>query len=129
MQFEALKVFCDVARLRNISQAATVNGLTQSAVSHIVRQLEKHLEVELIDRSTRPLQLTDPGKVYYDGCKGLLEQFGALEASVRNAQDQFAASVRVAAIYSVGLRDMGKYVERLIARQPQAKVHIEYLHP
>ena len=39
------------------------------------------------------------------------------------------ATVQVAAIYSVGLGDMGQYVERFAAEQPFARVHVEYLHP
>ena len=85
MQVESLKVFCDVARCRSFSQAAGLNDVTQSAVSQVVSQLEKRLGVQLIDRSTRPLQLTAAGQMYYDGCKVLLEQYLELEASVRNA--------------------------------------------
>jgi DNA-binding transcriptional LysR family regulator len=61
MQLESLKIFCDVARHRSFSQAAQQSGITQSAVSQIVSQLEKRVQVQLIDRSTRPLQLTSPG--------------------------------------------------------------------
>ncbi len=129
MQFESLKVFCDVARCRSFSQAAQGNGLTQSAASQIVLQLEKRLGVQLIDRSTRPLQLTLLGQVYYDGCKGLVEQYMELEASIRNAEAQIASTVQVAAIYSVGLGDMGQCVERFLERHPNVKVHVEYLHP
>ena len=129
MQFESLKVFCDVARYRSFSQAAAANERTQSAVSQIVHQLEERLRVQLIDRSTRPLQLTPLGRMYYDGCKGLVDQYLELEAAVRNAQEDLEATVRVAAIYSVGLRDMHQYLERFEAQQPRARVHIEYLHP
>jgi DNA-binding transcriptional LysR family regulator len=129
MQFEALKVFCDVVRLRSFSQAAQAWGLTQSAASQIVLQLEKRLDVQLIDRSTRPLQLTAVGQLYYDGCLALIRQYEDLEASVRDVQAQIASSVQVAAIYSVGLGDMGHYVERFRAQHPNVKVHIEYLHP
>ena len=66
MQFEALKVFCDIARFRSFSQAASAHDLTQSAASQIVHQLEKRLDVQLIDRSTRPLQLTPLGQLYFD---------------------------------------------------------------
>src|SRR5439155_24537208 len=59
----------------------------------------------------------------------LVKQYQELEASVRDAQGQLDVQVQVAAIYSVGLGDMGTYVEMLAARQPNAKVHIEYLHP
>jgi DNA-binding transcriptional LysR family regulator len=129
MQFEALKVFCDVARNRSFSQAAQENAVTQSAVSHVVSQLEKRMGVRLIDRSTRPLQLTPLGRTYYEGCKELLEQYLRLEAQVRGGREQVAGTVQVAAIYSVGLGDMGQYVERFAARHPEARAQVEYLHP
>jgi DNA-binding transcriptional LysR family regulator len=129
MQFESLKLFCDVARYRSFSQAAQSNQVSQSAASQIVLQLERRLGVQLIDRSTRPLQLTPLGKAYYEGCKDLVKQYLDLETSIRDAQTQIEAVVQVAAIYSVGLGDMGMYVEQLTTRQPGIKVHIEYLHP
>src|SRR5436853_3961533 len=88
MQFESLKVFCDVARHRSFSQAAAANDVSQSAASQIVLQLEKRMGVQLIDRSTRPLQLTSLGKAYYEGCRGLVEQYMELEASIRSANSQ-----------------------------------------
>src|SRR4051794_31332998 len=103
MQFESLQVFCDVVRLRSFSQAAAVHGVTQSAVSQIVSQLEQRMEVQLVDRSRRPLQLTALGQSYYEGCKNLLEQYAELEASIRSARVEVTGRVEVAAIYSVGL--------------------------
>jgi DNA-binding transcriptional LysR family regulator len=129
MQFESLKVFCDIARFRSFSQAATANEITQSAASQIVLQLEKRMGVQLINRSTRPLQLTPLGKTYYEGCTALVEQYLELEASIRQAQAQMDASLRVTAIYSVGLGDMGQLVERFMALHRHTRVHLEYLHP
>jgi DNA-binding transcriptional LysR family regulator len=127
--FDALKMFCDVARCRSISQAAADNDLSQPAVSLIVRQLEKRLGVQLVNRLKRPVQLTALGQLYYEGCKGLVEQYLELEASVRIALAGRGATVQVAAIYSVGLGDMGSFVERFTRLNPCAKVHVEYLHP
>ena len=129
MQFESLKVFCDVVQHRSFSQAAQANKVSQSAASQIVLQLEKRLGVQLIDRSVRPLQTTPEGKTYYDGCKGLVEQYFELESSIRNAQSELVATIRVAAIYSVGLGDMDQFVERFMAEHAGTKVHVEYLHP
>jgi DNA-binding transcriptional LysR family regulator len=129
LSFESLKIFCDVARFRSFSKAAAANGVTQSAASQVVHHLEQRLGVQLINRSTRPLQLTALGRNYYEGCQGLVEQYLELEASIRNAQEELAATVQVAAIYSVGLSDMGQYVERFKAMQPNTTVTIEYLHP
>ncbi len=129
MQFESLKVFCDVIRYRSFSQAAAANGISQSAASQIVSQLEKHLDIQLINRSTRPLQVTSQGQAYYERCKELVQLYIELEASFRHGKTSLAATVRVAAIYSVGLGDMGQFVERYMAEQPGTDVHVEYLHP
>src|SRR5580658_1075411 len=108
MQIASMKIFCDVARHRSFSQAAAINHITQSAVSQIVSQLEKGLQVQLVDRSTRPLQLTTLGQSYYEGCKTLVERYDelaeryeTLEAGIRNAQVEISGKVLVAAIYSV----------------------------
>ncbi len=129
MQLTSLKVFCDVARHRSFSQAATANDITQSAVSHIVSQLERRMDVQLVDRSTRPLQLTAPGKTYFEGCRTLLDQYHELEAGIRKAQCDLSGAVEVAAIYSVGLSDLGEFTKTFALRRPLATVHIEYLHP
>jgi DNA-binding transcriptional LysR family regulator len=129
MQIESLEVFCDVARHRSFSQAAQARGVTQSAASQVVSQLEKDLGVQLIDRSTRPLRLTPLGQKYYEGCAVLLEQYLELKASIRTAHAQLAGTVRVAAIYSVGLSDMGQLVQRFNVELPDVRVHLEFLHP
>src|SRR5208337_1681609 len=129
MQFEALKVFCDVARCRSFSQAAQANDRSQSAVSQIVLNLEKELGVQLVNRATRPLQLTPLGKRYYEGCKDVVERYYELEASIRQSQADIDTTIQVAAIYSVGLGDMGQFVERFMTQHPGTRVHVEYLHP
>lgn len=129
MQLEAIKVFCDLVNFRSFSKAAEVNELSQPTVSRLVHQLELRLGGSLIDRSRRPLQLTPLGQAYYEGCKSILQQYIELEASLRRAQDRMALEVRVAAIYSVGLGDMGHYVDRFQQQHGQARVHMDYLHP
>jgi len=129
MHLGSLKVFCDVARQRSFSRAAQTNDVTQSAVSQIVSQLERRMDAQLIDRSTRPLQLTALGQSFYEGCKALLAKYAELEASIRSACTEVVGTVDVAAIYSVGLSDMGQYVERFRQRHAKAQVRIDYLHP
>jgi DNA-binding transcriptional LysR family regulator len=129
MQLESLKIFCDVARLRNFSKAALESGVTQSAVSQIVSALERRMNAQLVDRSTRPLQLTPVGLTYYEGVKSLVEQYAELEADIRNARGDISGVVTVAAIYSVGLGDMGQLVQRFQEAWPKAQVRIDYVHP
>lgn len=131
MQLESLKIFCDVVRAASFSRAAAENRIAQSSASHVVHELEKRLGVKLIDRSKRPLVPTPQGKLYYEGCREILVKLAELENRVRGLEDDgnVAGVVRVAAIYSVGLLDMNRYVEQFRSVCPRAEVRLEYLHP
>jgi DNA-binding transcriptional LysR family regulator len=131
MQLESLKIFCDVVRWSSFSRGAAENGISQSSASQAVHHLEARLGVKLIDRSKRPLVLTPQGKVYYEGCKDLVERYEELENRVRALEDEdtVTGTVCVAAIYSVGLHHMSRYVRLFEQRHPQAGVRLEYLHP
>lgn len=131
MQFESLQIFCDVVRWASFSKGASENKISQSSASQAVHQLEVRLGVRLIDRSKRPLVLTEEGRVYYEGCKDLVARYLELENRVRTLEDDRKATgtVGVAAIYSVGLQQMHRYARTFEARNPAATVRLECLHP
>ncbi|MCA9067756.1 MAG: LysR family transcriptional regulator [Planctomycetaceae bacterium] len=129
MHLRNVEIFCEVVSLRSFSKAAEVHHVSQSSASQAVHQLEKRLETLLIDRSKRPFELTAAGRIYYEGCRDLLEGFRQIEDQVRQAKDQVAGRVRVAAIYSVGLLQMDAYVKQFEERYPDTELQLEYLHP
>jgi DNA-binding transcriptional LysR family regulator len=129
MNVKSLKVFCDVAGRRSFSLGAAASGVTQSCASQIIRGLEDSLGVRLIDRSRRPLALTPEGKVYYDGCRKLVQNYFALEEEVHSLHQEFEGRVRVASIYSIGMVYGKDLVAEFQHRYPRATVHIEYQHP
>jgi DNA-binding transcriptional LysR family regulator len=83
----------------------------------------------LIERSKRPLVPTREGQVFFEGCRKIIAGYDALEDQVRTLHDEVAGRVRVAAIYSVGLHHMSRYVQEFMSRHPKANVRLEYLHP
>ena len=129
MQIEALKTFCDVVALRSFSRGAEANGLQQATASLTVQRLEEYLGVTLIDRSCRPWKVTREGKIYYEGCREMLARYYQLEGELRGNQVSADTVVRIAAIYSISLRDMSRCVRRFNELRPQARVELEYLHP
>ncbi|QEH34023.1 HTH-type transcriptional activator CmpR [Aquisphaera giovannonii] len=131
MQFESLKIFCDVVRWASFSRGAEESGISQSSASQAVHQLEVRLGIKLIDRSKRPLVLTTAGKVYYEGCKELVGRYLELENRVKSALggEKVVGTVGVASIYSVGMHHMSEYVKGFEERFPEASVRLEYLHP
>ena len=129
MQVETLNIFCDVVRHRSFSRGALANSVSQSAASQAVRQLEKHLGTKLIDRSKRPWELTSEGQVVYEGCQQVVERFHELEDRVRRRQDPAGHTVRVAAIYSIGLHNLSQSVNQFRSAEPGATVELTYMHP
>jgi DNA-binding transcriptional LysR family regulator len=129
MNLKSLKVFCDIVARRSFSRAAADNGISQSSASQLVGQLEQRLGVQLIERSKRPLAPTREGKVFVEGCRKLVAQYEALEDEVRSLHEDVSGRVRVAAIYSVGLHHMSRYVQEFMSLHPKATVRLEYLHP
>ncbi len=126
---ETLKMFYQVARLKSFSLGARENHVSQSAASQAVHQLEENLGVALIDRSHRPWQLTDAGKIFYEGCHEIIDRYDELERKVKHLHEDVSAEVNVGCIYSVGLRHMSDYVKRFNRFYPKTKIHLEYLHP
>jgi DNA-binding transcriptional LysR family regulator len=74
MDFDRLKLFRDIAFSRSVSKGASMNGISQSAVSQYLRDLEEHMGITLLDRGTRPLTVTEAGKLYLDMCRDTLNR-------------------------------------------------------
>jgi len=129
MQLRNAELFCDVVACRSFSKAAEQREVSQSAVSQALQQLEEHLGTVLIDRSTRPFELTPAGEIYYDGCRRLLDGFRKVEDRVQSLGDRVAGRVRVASIYSVGLLQMAGFVEEFRDRYPDVALQLSYASP
>jgi DNA-binding transcriptional LysR family regulator len=129
MTLETLRLYCDIVRLRSFSRGASANEVSQSAASQAIQQLETDLDVQLLDRSKRPFSVTPEGRAFYEGCRDLLQSFEKVRARVDSTRSRPAGPVRVAAIYSVGLHDMSRHMQPFMAAYPQARVHLECLHP
>ena len=124
-----LRLFQDVARCHSFSQAASLHGITQSAASQRIGQLEQKLGVTLLDRSVRPLRLTEAGSVYLAGVEDILERTDRLERRVAVLREEPAGEVRVAAIYSAGI-DLMRVVQKAFeTRFPKARVAVQYQRP
>ena len=77
-----MRVFCSVIEAGGFASAADRMGLSTSAVSRHVAQLEAHLNVRLLNRTTRRMSPTDEGFAYFERCTQLLADLEETEASV-----------------------------------------------
>jgi len=124
-----LRLFADVARCHSFSDAAKLYGITQSAASQRVGQLEKKLGVRLLDRSVRPLALTEAGRIFFEGCEDVIERYDRVERKVRALGEDPSGTVRVAAIYSSGIELLERIRVAFEEDHPRVHVEISYLKP
>jgi DNA-binding transcriptional LysR family regulator len=129
VHLETLRLYCDVVRLRSFSRGAEENFVSQSAASQAVQQLEAQLGVALIDRTKRPFVVTREGEAFYGAARAILESWEKAKTEVAAVKVRVDGTVRVAAIYSVGLHDMSRPMQRFMSLHPQARVQLECLHP
>ena len=101
-----LRVFIEVAKLQSFSRAGDEIGLTQSAVSRCVRELEAEIGLKLIDRTTREVQLTDVGGNLVASVSRLLTDLDDALREIREIGEQRRGRVMVAASPTIACRLM-----------------------
>ena|SRR5579863_394591 len=105
-----LRVFIEVARQESFSRAGDEIGLTQSAVSRCVRELESEIGLKLIDRTTREVQLTDVGANLIASVSRLLSELDEALREIREIGEQRRGRVVVAASPTVACRVMPQII-------------------
>ena len=75
-RLQALTSFAKVVELGSFARAAERLGVSTSAVSRQVADLEAHLDTRLLNRTTRRLSLTEAGQSYYERCVQVLADLG-----------------------------------------------------
>jgi len=96
-----LKVFVAVASHGSFSQAGQMIGLSQSAVSHSIKELESEMGIRLLDRTTREVVLTEAGEQLASRLEHLLEELNNTLLDVRSYGQQRSGTVRVAASQTI----------------------------
>src|SRR5581483_4752785 len=112
-----------------MSRGALHCGISQSAATQHIQELERRLGTQLLDRSTRPLGLTAAGKLYAELCRDVLRREEEFSAALDEIKISVEGTVRVASIYSIGLSEMGRLREEFARVAPEANVQLELLRP
>lgn len=129
---QTIRLFVEVARCRSFSKAAGLFGISQSAASQRIGQLERRLGLKLIDRSVRPFELTQAGELYLVGATDTLNRFDRMEREVSSlglTSERLEGTVRIAAIYSAGIDLLSQLRDRFVSEQQGVNIELSYLKP
>lgn len=82
----AIKVFCRVVETGTFSRAADLLDMPKSTVTKLVQELEAHLRLKLLHRTTRRVTVTMEGAAYYERTTKLLHELEDIESNISNEQ-------------------------------------------
>ncbi|WP_312242331.1 LysR family transcriptional regulator [Pantoea sp.] len=117
-----LKIFVAVARHGGFSQAGQAIGLSQSAVSHSIKELEAEMGVRLLDRTTREVILTEAGQQLASRMERLLEELNTTLLDIRSFGEQRSGTVRVAASQTISAHLMPQCLAASQQSYPEIKI-------
>lgn len=96
-----LRIFITVAQAKSFSRAGDRIGLSQSAVSHSVKELERQTGVRLLDRTTREVVLTEAGQQLATRLERVLDELNSILRDAGRVGTQLTGTVRVAASQTI----------------------------
>ena len=94
-RLQAMQVFTRIVELGGFGKAADDLGLPRASVTLAIQQLEAHLGVQLLQRTTRQVRPTLDGDAYYHRCQLLLDDLDDLESSLSAQRGKPRGTLRV----------------------------------
>lgn len=116
-----IHAFICVAKTGSFTAAASVLGLSRSAVGKCVVRLEAHLSTRLLQRTTRTLSLTDDGRAAFERWCQILDDIEDVEATLASRRSQPVGTLKFSAPVAFGQRRVLPVLDAFLKRWPQLR--------
>ena len=123
-EFAAIPVFVAVVESGGFSAASRALGVSKSAVSKRINQLESHLGVLLLHRTTRKLSLTEAGERYYEHAAQALSAAGKAEDAVTELQCEPQGKLKISSPMSFGRLHVAPLIPKFMQRYPKLQIDL-----
>src|SRR5690606_30868664 len=120
------RMFIAVMETGSFTAAARRFGTTSGQASKVVARLEAELGVRLLNRTTRAVSATEVGQAYYEQLRGLIEEFDALDQSVRDASASPRGRVRLTAPLTFGATELVPALNRFASAFPDISLDVSF---
>ncbi len=119
-----LEYLLSIAKYGSFSVAANHCFVTQPSLSTQIKNLEDELGVVLINRSSKPLELTETGKIIVKKVKQVVAEFYSIEELVKEVKKEVSGTFRIAAIPTIAPYFLHKFVPEFVETYPKLNVQI-----
>ena len=123
-QLRRYAIFAAVVEAGSMTGAAKALGMTPSAVSQHIGQLESLLGLTLLHRSTRRLSLTEAGEVVWQGCQSLQQTLNQTELRLSEVRDSLLGEVRITAPVGMAGQPLALALSPLLQAHPGLCIQI-----
>lgn len=124
MDLRQLRYFVAVARERNFTRAAEQLHIAQPPLSRQIQQMEQELGVQLLVRSSRPIRLTDAGRLFYEEAQQVLGRVEQMKDAARRIGHGQRRVISIGFVASTLYAGLPTVVRRLRQARPDADVRL-----
>lgn len=124
-KFERISGFISVVEENGFAAAARKKGVSTAAISRQITALEHELHVQLLNRTTRQLSLTEIGKAYYQQCKKVLKELQEAESAITKSRNEATGTLHIMANRYFAITYLVPKLSEFMNLNPQAQVHFQ----
>lgn len=117
--------FIEVVNRLTMADAARHLRITPAAVSKHILALENQLGIQLLKRSTRRIDLTPEGLLYFEHAKHILGAYQQAEAAISHSKEDPSGTLKVVCGPQIGNLYVIPYLKEFLERYPKLRLHIE----
>jgi DNA-binding transcriptional LysR family regulator len=123
-----LHYFALVAQSRSFTAAANSLKLPKSTISRAISRLEQRLDVQLIQRTTRSVRLTEAGRLYLTHCEKVIEEAELADIAIGAMMATPKGHLRIGAPVAFARFVLEPLMNEFLLLYPELSVQIELLH-
>ncbi len=123
-RFAAMQAFARVVEAGSFARAAERMGMSTSACSRHVADLEAHLDTRLLNRTTRSLSLTESGRAFHERCVQVLSDLEDAEAVAHAGRARARGNLRVSSAVNFGLHHIAPLIAPFQQLHPDVRLDI-----
>ncbi|QEE28795.1 LysR family transcriptional regulator [Terriglobus albidus] len=128
LDLNGMQIFAEVAKQASFTTAAKALGLPKSTVSRSLANLEDRLGVQLLERTTRNVRLTDAGEIYLERCRRMLDEAEDADLVMNSLRGTPRGRLRIGAPIAFIRFSLGPQLPSFLAKFPEMSVSLHILN-